>query len=130
MGFASYFEDILDRLDQDLRCLRRSMETRGADKESRRLLASMAHAESLLREMTNRLDVLTDPTIDMPERLAHVEREIQDLKAQLATVRSDAESEKAALAIRLQRTRAERDAARKKQHEVQDKLDRIRRQRR
>jgi hypothetical protein len=87
MGWASYLEDIVDRLDDDLRSFRsRIVEARvSAPRIPTRedwdtILGWVSNAEHVLLELRSHLELATDPDSDPAAELIVVERQVRNLQ--------------------------------------------------
>src|SRR4051812_28956370 len=81
MGYASYLEDVIDRLTDDLNALRSSIGGTGKKKRSDRqdrqhAIALLRMCEKALGELTKNLDLVTDPALDWPAANEALQKEL------------------------------------------------------
>lgn len=84
MGVASYYEDIRDRLADDLAALNRTVSRRSIGHTKQRTISSIERVlNSAIANLEALIDLATDPAIDSASRVLELEREAECLKADL-----------------------------------------------
>jgi chromosome segregation ATPase len=93
MGWVSFLEDKLERLNSDLDQIRRSRKTRdpklkkqSTSDAERHLYALMGVCESFMRDIHKHLELATDPEVELADQLLTVKSENEILRGQLKTL--------------------------------------------
>ncbi len=90
MGWVSFLEDKLERLNSDLNQIRRSRKSRDlkSKKQSipdaeRHLFALMGVCDSFMRDINKHLELATDPKLELADELLTIKRENEILNGKL-----------------------------------------------
>jgi SMC interacting uncharacterized protein involved in chromosome segregation len=128
MGWASYIEDITDRLTDDLARIRSVIGERVdvAPEVWVEVRTILAKAENSVRDLINHLDLATDPDVELSAYSINLERKIRTLEQDLAIERRSTTE----LRLKLDRleeklnvSKVELKASKKAHRALQDKLE-------
>jgi hypothetical protein len=108
MGWVSYFEDNLERLQERINSAETSLKDGATNSEIRlqKALSAVIEAKGLLAVAQKYLDLATQPELDLAFELNEVKRRSSQLEAELAAANSKIEKLKDQAAIQAVRAEA------------------------